>query len=734
MKISAQTYKITLGKLIVRVAAILGALIGTLEAQSTPSVTLLYNNYSGTKPGLPNYGISPGSLFVIVGSNLVTTSNTSEVFPLTTNLNGTSVSVTVNGTPTQPTLYYVLPTQISAVLPEGTPVGTGTLTVSSGGTTSQPFPIQVVQSAFGILTDNGAGFGPAAAFDTNYTPIAATHPAVPGELIAFWGTGVGPDPANDDKTQPQQTNNLTGINMQVYIGGVAAMVFYKGRSAYPGVDEVFVYVPAGAPMGCDVSVVMVSGTITSNYATIPLAAQGASSCTDQVSVLSGWQALAAKASANVGTLEIVSQTTQTSTQTQTSSGATAQFKTDNAAQIYSELFSDGLVSVGSCIVDQGNTAGSPTVISAGPNLVVSGPGGQQSAFTYTAGRTPAAYTASLPNSFIPTSGGTFTFSGSGGGGQIGSFNTSVTIPPAITWTNMAAASSIIIPQGFTINWTGGTSNGLVSITGDSIGTAGVDVKFECLVSAAPGTFTIPPEVLLSLPNTATTAKLGIASFENPVMFSTTGLDLGFAYGAFVTVTDLANYQTTAIPAPQVKSVALSASPTPAGGTVQGTVLLSGPAPPPGVTVTLSSSSSAVTVPSSVTIPVGSTSATFTVMVGTNSPASVTITATFGGTSSQVVLAVNQSPYNGTYAGSFTSGNLSGTVTATINNSTLTVTSPANGTGTITSNGQIAFSVVVAGAVSCNFTGQMVISGTSVTGSGTFSCSGGASGTWNLARQ
>jgi hypothetical protein len=608
--------------------------------------------------------------------------------------------------------------------------------VSSAGTNGQSFPIQVVQSAFGILTDNGAGFGPAAAFDTNYAPITATHPATPGELIAFWGTGVGPDPANDDRTEPQQTNNLTGISMQVYIGGVAATVFYKGRSAYPGVDEVFAYVPAGVPMGCYVSVVAVSGTTTSNYATIPVAPQGASACSDQVNILSDWQTLARKGSANVATIEIISQTAPTSTQTQTTSGASAQFKSDNATQIYSELFSNGLISVGSCIVDQGNTAGAPTVISAGPNLTVTGPGGLQSAFTYSAGKTPAAYTASLPNSFIPTSGGTFTFSGSGGSGaQVGSFNTSVTIPPAITWTNMAAASSIIIPQGFTLNWTGGPSNGLVSISGDSSGAVGVDVKFECLAQAAAGTFTIPPEVLLSLPNTTTTAKLEIASFENPVIFSAPGLDLGFAYGGFVTVNNLASYQTVAIPTPKVNSVSVSPSQTAPGTSVQGTILLSGPAPPPGVTVLLSSSSTAVTVPSSVTIPAGSTSATFTITVGSASPATVTITATFGGTSNQVVLTVNQSPYNGSYTGTYAAdAGASGTVIATINNGTLTVTSPANGTGTITSNGQIAFGVVVAGNLSCNFTGQMTVTGTSVTGSGTFSCSGGASGNWNIARQ
>ena len=366
---------------------------------------------------------------------------------------------------------------------------------------------------------------------------------------------------------------------------------------------------------------------------------------------------------------------------------------------------------------------------------MSGPGGLQSAFTYTAGGTPAAYTASLPNSFIPTSGGTFTFTGlGGGGGQVGGFNTSVTIPPAITWTNMAAASSIIIPQGFTPNWTGGTSNGLVSISGDSSGAAGVDVKFECLAPAAAGTFTIPPEVLLSLPNTTTSAKLGIASFENLATFSAPGLDLGFAYGGFVTVTNLASYQTVAVPIPQVKSVSVSPSQTAPGTPVQGTVLLSGPAPPPGVTVTLSSNSTAVTVPSTVTIPAGSTSATFTITVGAVSPATVTITATLGGASNQVVLTVNQSPYNGSYSGSYTSGNASGTVIATINNGTLTVTSPANGTGTISSNGQITFGVLVAGTLSCNFTGQMLINGTSVTGSGTFSCSGGASGNWNMARQ
>jgi len=708
----------------------------------------LANNYSGTKAGLPNYGISPGSLFIIAGSELATSSNTAEAFPLTTTLNGTSVSVTVNGVTTRPTLYYVLPTQIGAVLPEATPIGTGTLTVTSSAGTSQPAPIQVVQSDFGILTDNGAGFGPAAAFDTNYTRITVSHPATSGQLVVFWGTGVGPDPKNDDSTEPQHTNNLTNIPMQVYIGGVSATVYYKGRSAYPGVDELFVYVPSGVPTGCYVSVVALSGTITSNYATIPVAPKGGSSCTDQISILSEYQALIGESSssaATFATIEIDSQTKQTATGTTTSSGASAQFKTLNAVQIYSELFSDHWISLGNCIVDQGNSAGAPTVISAGPNLTLSGPGGEQASFNYSPGHSPAAYTITLPGSFIPSAGGTFMVHGAGGSGaQIGSFNASVTIPPAITWINMDASSNIIEPQGFTLNWTGGTSAGIVAISGDSSGSAGIDVKFECLASAASGTFTVPPEVLLSLPNTTSSASLGIAGLEHPAIFSAPGLDFGFIYGGIASLTSLANYQSSAAAVPQLQSISLQSSQASSGASVQGTVVLSSPAPSGGITVELSSDSTAVTVPSTVSVAAGATSAAFTASVGTvTATQTVTIKATYATVSVQTTITVNPltgvDSYNGSYTGSYSGtrgGNpLSGSIAATVDDGTVTVNQPGNGSGSITATGQISFGVDVTSGVSCSFTGSVVLMGTGATGSGNFSCaSANASGTWSVTRQ
>src|SRR5580658_3309364 len=110
----------------------------------TPTVTQLANIYSWTLPGLPNYGTARGSIFAIFGTNLSSTTVPLQPAPLQTTLSGVSLSVTVNGVVTQPLLYYLSPTQVNAVLPSSTPVGTGTVTVTNSSGTSAAFPIQVV--------------------------------------------------------------------------------------------------------------------------------------------------------------------------------------------------------------------------------------------------------------------------------------------------------------------------------------------------------------------------------------------------------------------------------------------------------------------------------------------------------------------------------------------------------------------------------------------------------------
>ena len=117
-----------------------------------PVVNAVENNYSYVLPGLPNYGIAQGSIFVIFGSNLAAVASGFQGVPLKTTLDGVSVQFVVQGATTQALLYYVMPNQIAGILPSATPVGTGTVVVTSGGQSSAPAPIAVVQSAIGIAT------------------------------------------------------------------------------------------------------------------------------------------------------------------------------------------------------------------------------------------------------------------------------------------------------------------------------------------------------------------------------------------------------------------------------------------------------------------------------------------------------------------------------------------------------------------------------------------------------
>src|ERR1700722_1966155 len=127
-----------------------------------PIVSAFENNYSLIPAGLPNNVIAQGAIFDIFGTNLGTGPTPLATPPLPTELSTVSGVAVVNGVTTQLILYFVSPTQITAILPSGTPVGTGIVAINVNGKTSTAYPITVVQSAFGILTMNSAGNGPAA--------------------------------------------------------------------------------------------------------------------------------------------------------------------------------------------------------------------------------------------------------------------------------------------------------------------------------------------------------------------------------------------------------------------------------------------------------------------------------------------------------------------------------------------------------------------------------------------
>jgi uncharacterized protein (TIGR03437 family) len=484
-----------------------------------PAITRVQNNYSFVLPGLPNYGIAPGSLFIVLGTNLNSSAapvlQSSAAPGLPESLNQTSISVTVNGVTTVPSLYYTSPTQIAAVLPSTTPVGAGTITLTYNGQTSAPAPIQVIPSAVGLDTVYGNGSGQGVITDANYNLIGFTHPAQPGQPVILWGSGVGPDPSNDDRTYPLQQNNLTNIPMQVYIGGIAANILYRGRSQFPGVDQIDVVIPLSVSPGCFVSVVAMSGSIVSNTVTIPVGSAIAP-CSDAGQGYSGsqFQSLAAKTTIEAGTILAAESIFPSGTPSGTPSwGAGATFQVVQSG-LYAPGYGDA--SEGSCVVM------SPAASTNGPfqsygldagTIAVTWPGGLDimnqapgAPGLYLAGLTagpPNAGPQGIQYSFVST-----------GGEEIGPFSSGVTLEsPPLIWINLAAVTAITRSQGVTVTWVDPTSGPLndIEIRGGlettTAGGATVPVAFVCHAQVTAGSFTIPPSILMALPAGAGTLSV-----------------------------------------------------------------------------------------------------------------------------------------------------------------------------------------------------------------------------------
>lgn len=513
----------------------------------TPKITSVQNNYSLLVPGLPNYGIAQGSLFIIKGSSLASIPTSSVTLQssggagIPKTLNGASISVTVNGTTVQPGIYYAGATQIAAVLPSNTPVGTGTVTVTYSGTASNAFSFQVVAAALGLDTYYGSGSGLGVA--TNATTGALynyTNSIPPGTTVVLWGSGAGS--TGDSDIVFTSTPHAASSVPTIYIGGVQATVLYAGSAGYPGVNQINVTVPTNVPTGCGVSVIAVNGSIVSNGITLPIN-QGGGVCNDPLLGINGTQITnqgsqsgnltVASLSINQGTIPVNGETTSVS-------GTFESFQNVSSSAPYSAF------SLGSCIVTTsgGSIGGSiPTItgLDAG-TITVTGPTGPVTLAPLTVptqSGPSGIYTATPPNSFLPATGGSFTFAGAGGA-NVGSFSATVSIGNLVSWTNQSAASTVTRSAGQNITWTGGSPNTYVYVGGgSSSGTA--SAAFVCYAPASAGQLTVPSYVLLALPPSAN-GTLGVSNSATPITFTASGLTSPGVATIGVTQSIVAAYQ------------------------------------------------------------------------------------------------------------------------------------------------------------------------------------------------
>jgi uncharacterized protein (TIGR03437 family) len=518
-----------------------------VTAASSSAITLQYTTYGATA-GAPvilkivnNYSysnIAPGTLFTILGCGLATPGITAFLqdpgkgLPLT--LNGASISVTAGGVTTPPPLYYATATEIAAVLPSTTPTGAANLTVTYNSQASSAAAIGVWPTAFGFDSYDASGSGMAVATDLSYKLITPTYSAMPGQVITFWGSGLGADPQDSDTTFTATPHpvSVPQFPLQVLIGGIPATILYQGSSGYPGLNQINVQIPQAVPPGCAVSVVAVNANyqVISNSVTLPISASGGM-CTDPLMGITAAQAasLGGKNTVNVGILAVEQVNGPFAEGAALADFFAMSGPLFNIWAANQDSYGTPPVSLGSClggasINDLWLPAASQTSLDAGA-LTFNGPGGSRPLPFQTGLAEYQLLLGFQDGLWNPLTGGTYSFTGTGGK-DVGAFTASLNLSIQEAFPNLSIGPPITISTtGQTVNWTGGSTDKYITIAGTN-GSA----SFVCNAPASAGTFTIPPSVLLPLSG-AGTLSVRIATYPQPVTIP--GLDAAYIF-AYVT--------------------------------------------------------------------------------------------------------------------------------------------------------------------------------------------------------
>ena len=485
--------------------------------QAKPAIYLhqVINAASYYAPGQPGGSIAQGSLVSIFGTALGPQQGISQTsFPLTNSFSGVSITVTQGSTTVNAIPVYVSAGQINAIMPSNAPLGWSSMVVSYNGT-SNPSPVYIVHDSPGIFTFTGTGIGPAALQNAqndgslvlNSYQVSAT----PGQTEQMYLTGLGPISAADNQAPPSGTLSTP---VEVWVGGVSASVTYSGRSpCCSGLDQIDFVIPANAPQGCWVPVyVRTSHSTVSNFTSLAISANGGA-CSDPSNSLSA----AVQSGGSLGTVSLMRMAVHEDVGVNAPVDVSDDFATYSALNVPSAPYTFvpfvSAPPAGTCTVYPGTgdflqsgtvPEASPPALDGGKQLTISGPGGQKSV-TMTGTAAPlGSYLPlySLPNQLY-LSPGTYSV-GTSGGVNVPAFTTSVTVPPALSWTNRDQITAVDRTQALTLNWSGAVSGQPVEILG-----VGSDLPtnssavFFCVVPAGATSFSVPPQVLSALPGART---------------------------------------------------------------------------------------------------------------------------------------------------------------------------------------------------------------------------------------
>ncbi len=250
-------------------------------SSSTPVISSLANAASYAAGGC-----SPGSVASLLGTGFVktgvkaveTSSPPNQVNGLHVTLNGESLPV-----------FYAGESQVNFQCPQLAPGSPVSLVIQSDTGTSSPLTSTMEFASPGIYSLDGSGKGQGAILVSNSASIAMTHvdgtssqPAVPGDFISIYATGLGPTNVVIPVGTPAPVKPLAEVTapVDVLIDGQKADVTFAGLApGFAGLYQVNAQLPATATIGEGVPVQIAvhrpDGTVaTSNVVTIAIAMAG----------------------------------------------------------------------------------------------------------------------------------------------------------------------------------------------------------------------------------------------------------------------------------------------------------------------------------------------------------------------------------------------------------------------------------------------------------------------------
>jgi uncharacterized protein (TIGR03437 family) len=213
-------------------------------------------------------GIEAGSWVMIQGVGLA---NGTRVWQ-TSDFNGNDlptqldgVSVTIDGIPAY--VEYISPTQINVQAPSDSTLGNVQVVVDNNGALSAPATAQLQAAAPAFFMS--PSYNVYASVIPGYIPVTASTPAMPGDLVVLWCTGLGPTnpptPAGTIVIGAPATAALPAVTVGGMQVPVVSSVLTTGTA---GLYQITIRLPADLPSGTIPIQAMIGGASTQSGVTL----------------------------------------------------------------------------------------------------------------------------------------------------------------------------------------------------------------------------------------------------------------------------------------------------------------------------------------------------------------------------------------------------------------------------------------------------------------------------------